>query len=108
MSSIDDELLRDDQENQREIAFIRQQLPSELKEDYSDEQLLWMMDTIVEYYVESGILDSNDDEIDIDMEAVADYVCQQAKKEGRPALDPQDVYFVVEADLDFQEKNLED
>jgi len=106
MGSFEEELLHDEQENQREIAFIRKQLPVDLKDAYSDEQLLWMLDTIVEYYVESGVLDSDDEEIDIDLEAAADYVCQQAKKEGRDALDPQDVYFVVEADLDFQEQSL--
>jgi hypothetical protein len=39
--SIDDELRMDDEENLREIAFIRKQLPSELKERYTDDELLW-------------------------------------------------------------------
>ena len=102
MASIDDELVMDEQEMQRELSFIRQQLPSSLKELYSDEQLRWMLDTLVEYYVESGILDSNDDEVDIDIEMAATHLCQQAEKEGLPKLDAQDVFFVVEADLDFQ------
>ena len=106
MSNIDDELLQDEQDTLREIAFIRERLPQDLKEQYTDEQLRWMLDTIVDYYVDSGILDSNDEEIDIDLEVAAEHVCQQAKKEGRATLDPQDVYFVVEGDLDFQEQNL--
>ena len=102
MANIDDELLKDEQEAIEEIAFIREQLPSDLKEQYSDEQLRWMMDTLVDYYVESGILDSDDDEVDIDLEAAAEHLCQQAEKEGLPKMDAQDVFFVVEADLDFQ------
>ena len=105
MASIDEELLQDEQENLREIAYIRQQLPSDVKEAYSDELLIWMMETIVDYYVSSGILDGNGDEVDIDMEKVAQYICQQADKEKKGKLDPQDVFFVVEADLDFQEQN---
>ena len=58
MAGIDDELLMDEQENQREIAFIREQLPTELKDCYSDDQLLWMLDTLVSNYVESGVLDT--------------------------------------------------
>jgi hypothetical protein len=106
MSNIDDELLQDEQETVREIAFIRERLPIDLKEQYTEEQLRWMLDAIVDYYVDSGILDSDDDEIDIDLEAASEYLCEQAKKEGKAALDPQDVYFVVEADLDFQEQNI--
>jgi len=106
MSSFEEELLQDEQENQQEIAFIRKQLPVDLKEAYTDKQLLWMIDTIVSYYVESGILDSNDEEIDIDLEAVADHVCKQAKKEGLGEFDSQDIFFVVEADLDFQEQTI--
>ena len=56
MASIDEELLLDEQENEREIAFIREQLPQDLKEKYSDERLQWMLDTIVEYYYTSGLL----------------------------------------------------
>lgn len=106
MAKIDDELLMDEEENRREIAFIRKQLPSELKDQYSDSQLLWMLDTIVEYYCSSGILDSDADEIDIDLDQVAAHLCQQAQQEHLPALNPDDVRFVVEADLDFQEQEL--
>lgn len=104
MASIDDELLMDEEETRREMAFIRKQLPQDMKDKYSDEQLLWMLDEIVEYYVSSGVLDTNDDEIDIDMEKVAAYVCEQSLKQSRGELDPQEVSFVVEADLDFQEQ----
>ena len=104
MASIDDELLMDEEETRREMAFIRKQLPQDMKDKYSDEQLLWMLDEIVEYYVSSGVLDTNDDEIDIDMEKVAAYVCEQSLKQGQGELDQQEVSFVVEADLDFQEQ----
>ena len=106
MASIDEELLMDLEEMRREIAFIRKQLPQELKEAYDDELLTWMLDTIVDYYVDSGLLDSDDAEVEIDMEKVAQHICQQAAKEKRTALDPQDVFFVVEADLDFQEQEM--
>ena len=106
MASIDEEVLAYDKEMRREMAFIRRQLPQELKEVYDDELLTWMLETLVDYYVDSGLLDSDDAEVEIDMEKVAQHVCQQAAKEGRTALDPQDVVFVVEADLDFQEQEM--
>ena len=106
MATFEEELLQDQVENKREIAFIREQLPSDLKELYTDNQLVWMLDAIAEYFFESGILESNDDEVDVDIDEVAGYLCKQAEKEKQPRLDPDEVRFVVEADLDYQENSL--
>lgn len=106
MATLDEELLQDQEENRREIAYIREQLPSDLKELYTDDQMVWMLDTIADYFFESGILESNDDEVDIDIDEVANYLCKHAKKEGLPSLHPDEVRFVVEADLDYQENSL--
>ena len=105
MASLDEELLMDEEENRREIAYIREQLPADLKEKFSDDQLLFIIDAIGTYFYTSGILESNSDEVDIDMEAVSDFVCSEAKEEGEGPFDPQEVFFVVEAVLDFQEQN---
>ena len=106
MASIEEELLMDEEENRREIAFIRERLPMELKEKYTDEQLLWMLEAIVDYYAESGILDTDDEEIEIDVDQVAEHLCEQAKAEGMDGMDTGEVRFVIEADLDFQEENV--
>ncbi len=109
MAGIDDELRMDDAENAREIEFIRRQIPSELKDKFSDSDLLVILETIVDYYCESGLLDTQPDQdgyIDIDMEAVAGHVCRIAKEERGMELDPSEVFFVVEADMDFQEQEL--
>ena len=106
MASFDEELRLDEEENRRELAFIRERIPFDAKKHYSDETILYMMDLIVDYYYESGILESDEEEVDIDMEAVADYVCNKAKKEGVTNLVPEYVLFIVQADLDFQEQNL--
>jgi hypothetical protein len=105
MASIDDELLLDEQEMQREMVYIREQLPQQLKTKYSDTQLRWMLDTIVDYYVDSGVLDTDDDEVDIDMEQAAAYLCKRAREEDVEDLQPDEVFFVVQADLDYQEEN---
>ena len=105
--SFEDELRLDEEENLREVEFIRSQLPVDFKKIYSKSDILWIMDTIVDYYYTSGIMESNDDEIDIDMEAVADYVCKKAVSEGvSKSFNPEEVFFIVQADLDFQEQNL--
>ena len=107
MASIDEEIRLDEEENRRELAFIRTQLPPSIKKFYSDKDILWMMDVIVDYYFDSGILESNEEEVDIDLEAVAEHVCKRAKDEGFcSSFNPEEVFFIVQADLDFQEQNL--
>lgn len=109
MASLDEEMRMDAEEDAREIAFIREQLPTELKDKFSDTDLLFMLDTIVDYYFESGILEAQPDDdgyIDIDMQAVADHVCETAAGEHHLELDPSEVFFVVQADMDFQEQNV--
>jgi hypothetical protein len=104
--NIDEELLLDEQETLREMQYIRQQLPIDMKDSYPDQRLTWVLDAIAAYYYESGVLESQAEEIDIDMDEVARYVCSLAEQEGQPPLDAQEVRLIAEADLDFQEQNL--
>ena len=96
----------DEEENRRELAYIRTQLPSDIKKFYSDKDIFYMMDLIVDYYYTSGILESEAEEVDIDLEEVASYVCKRAKDESFcSSFNPDEVFFIVQADLDFQEQN---
>jgi hypothetical protein len=52
------------------------------------------------------VLDLDDDEVEIDLEQVADAVCKKAKKEGQGDYKADEVFFVVQADLDYQEQTL--
>jgi hypothetical protein len=106
MSSFEDELRLDDEENRREIEFIRERLPMEMKSHFSQDDLYYFLDAIVDYYYDSGILESTADEVEIDLQQVADAVTAQAKRDKVGTFDPEEVYYVVEADMDFQEQNL--
>jgi hypothetical protein len=106
MATLDEELRMDAEEDAREADFIQSQLPSDLKERFTKEEILRLMDLIVEYYYESGVLDLDDDEIEIDLEQVADAICKKAQKEGLGDYQADEVFFVVQADLDYQEQTL--
>ena len=64
--TLEEELRLDDEENRREAEFIHEQLPTDIKEHFSDDDLLYIIDAIVDYYYESGILETTDDEVEID------------------------------------------
>ncbi len=110
MADFEEELRLDDEENAREVEYIREVLPADLKEKFCEADLRYMMDTIVDYYFTSGVLEAEADAdgfVDIDLQKVADYVCAKAAEQGQGDFDPAEVFFVVQADMDFQEQNLD-
>ena len=106
MSNLEEELRLDEEENRREVAFIRERLPQELKTTFTDDHLYYLLDAIVDYYYDSGILELTDDEVEIDLQQVADAVTEQAWRDKVGTFNAEDVFYVVEADMDFQEQNL--
>ena len=66
---------------------------------------------IIEYYTESGILDAQPDKdgyVEIDEEAIADYLAKKAKKEHMGDFSAEDLLFVVQAHMDFEEEQNQD
>lgn len=105
--NIDEELLQDAAHDAACVAYIQNHLPQELQEKFTEENLYYFIDLIVEYYAESGILDAAPDAegyVEIDGEAIANYVVQKAKKEKVGDFDPEEIILVVGAQLDFEEE----
>ena len=68
-----DEFLKDDIDDEKTIEFIKNYLPQDLKEKFSDDEFYYFLDLIDEYYVESGILDAQPDAdgcVEIDLEKI--------------------------------------
>ena len=107
MATIDDEIMLSAEEDALEIEFIRNYLPQELKDKFSDDELFYFLDVIFEYYAESGVLDAqpdNDGYVDIDLDKVVDYVVKKAKKEKMGEFEPEDILFVVQGELEYSEQ----
>lgn len=106
MSAIDDELMLDAAEDAAEIEYIRNYLPQELKEKYSDDDLYYILDVIIEYYTQNGVFDAAPDDegyLEIDLDKAVDFVVKKAKKEHMGEYDPDDVLLIVQADFDYNE-----
>lgn len=111
MASLDDELLLDAQEDARAVAYIKQHLPQELQERFTDDLLYYFLDLIVEYYANSGILDTPADKdgyIEVDEEAIAESLAKQAKKEKMGDFSSEELLFFVQAQMDFEEEMAEE
>lgn len=96
-----DEFAMEDLDDEKTIAYIRKRLPQDLKEKFSDDEFYYFLDTIYDYYDKSGILDSNSEYVDIDIEEIAKYIAKEAKKNKIGDFDPEELYFVVEGELAY-------
>ena len=88
------------------VKFIQEHLPQEVQGKYTDDDILLMTDIMVEFYERNGWLDSDDDEeIEIDVEEIVNYVASACKKDKdcKFDTDPESVRWVVEAELDYEE-----
>jgi hypothetical protein len=99
-----DEFLKDDIDDEKTIEFIKNYLPQDLKEKFSDDEFYYFLDLIDEYYVESGILDAQPDAdgcVEIDLEKIVDYIVKEAKKDDMGNYDPEEILFVVQGEMEY-------
>ena len=101
---LEDDFLLSDADDEKTIEFIRNYLPQELKDQFSEDELYYFLDLIDEYYSESGILDAQPDAdgyVDIDLEQVVEYIVQEAKKDEVGEYDPEEILFVVQGEMEY-------
>ena len=101
---MEDDFLLEDEDDARTVEFIRNYLPQELKDKFTEDDLYYLLDLIVEYYANSGCLDAEPDEegyINIDQDAIVDYIIKESKKDDMGPYLPEDVFFVVQGEMEY-------
>ena len=82
---MEDDFLLEDEDDEKTIEFIKNYLPQDLKEKFTDDDLYYILDLIVDYYTTSGCLDAQPDEegyINIDQDEIVNYIVKEAAKDG--------------------------
>ncbi|MBR4644353.1 MAG: hypothetical protein IKO73_04265 [Bacteroidaceae bacterium] len=103
MGNIEDDFLADAEDDRLTVEFIKNYLPQEVKDKFTEDDLYYFLDVIGEYYVDLLEKTDNDDEVDIDIDDVAAYIAQKAKKEKIGDFDPEDLRWVVDGELEYGE-----
>jgi hypothetical protein len=99
-----DDFLLDDEEDVRTVEFIKNYIPQDLKEKFTDDDIYYIIDVIADYYVNSGILDQDPDEegyINIDQDKIVNYIVNEAEKDGMGPYSEDDVFFVVQGEMEY-------
>lgn len=92
------------------VKFIRTQLSSEINEKYDDDEILYVIDIIWDYYEKKGLLSLNNSETyeeSLDPEDLTEYVVKEVRKDKNLFVDIKDIGLIVKAELEYEE-SLED
>ncbi|NDW12281.1 hypothetical protein D0T50_05180 [Bacteroides sp. 214] len=103
---LEDDFLLDDLDDEKTIEFIKNYLPQELKEKFSDDELYYFLDLIDEYYIESGVLEAEPDEegfVNVDLDKVVEYIVDEAKKNEMGEYNAEDIFLVVQGEMEYGE-----
>ena len=96
--------MEDDIDDQKTVEYIKNCLPQELKEKYTDDTLYYILDVINDYFTTSGVLDQEPDAdgcIDIDNDALVAYIIKEAKKDKIGSFPADEIILIVEAEADY-------
>lgn len=87
------------------IKAIRQALPENKADTYTDDQILNIIDMIWDFYEENGLLEIDDDE-EIEETALFDdlirYARKMLQKDKQSGIAPEDVEIIVRAEIDYE------
>jgi len=86
------------------VRFIQSHVPQEIQGKYTDDEVLLISDTVYDFFERNGWLDS-DEEVDLDVDEIVNFVIAQCKKDKECHFDlnPEYISWVVEAELDYEE-----
>lgn len=88
------------------IEFIRATLPEEVNKQYDDDDILYIIDIIWDWYEKNGYLeitaDVTDEEV-VKIEDLTDYVRKQLAKDKNFLIDTKDVGLIVKGELQYEE-----
>lgn len=88
------------------IAYIRSRLSEDAAARYSDDDIMEVVDAIVDYDFDNGLLDLNvdvDDDDDPDIEELVRYVGKRVNRRGISRFSDDDIVTIVKAELEYED-----
>ncbi len=84
------------------LRFIQDHLPEEMKNEFSDDEINYVVDLIYEFYEEKGFLDENDDtEIEIDEDELLEFIIKNARKDAIREYSEEQIEAIVAGELAY-------
>lgn len=86
------------------VAHINEALAKNERRQYSEDELLNVVDMIWDYYEENGLLDidADDEEDEVSHDEIIDYVTRMCRKDKHCGIDHADIPVIVDAELEYE------
>ncbi|MCC8153642.1 MAG: hypothetical protein LIP01_05145 [Tannerellaceae bacterium] len=100
MSEKDDFLQYDEDDSAK---FIQNYLPQELKGKFSDDDILYIVDLIADFYDVKGVWDEETENkvVEIDEDELIEYVITKVQKEGLIKFTKEEVTFIIQGEMEY-------
>jgi hypothetical protein len=85
------------------VAYIRNYLPQELKSKFSDDDLNYIIDLIYEYYEDKGLLNDEEESVEVDLDDLTAFVVKNAKKDKVGVYEDEEIHFIVDGEIAYCE-----
>ncbi|MBR6757020.1 MAG: hypothetical protein IKM35_00875 [Bacteroidaceae bacterium] len=86
------------------VEFIRPRLPQEIQDKYSDNEIIYIGDIVYDFYEKKGFFeDNNNDDVDLDVDELIDFVRQCLRKDKDAQYAEEDIEYLVRGELDYEE-----
>ena len=99
-----DDIMKFDEDDA--VNFIRETLPESVSDKYSDDEILYVIDTIWDWYEKNGYLSLDTEVTDdglLDEEQLVAYVRKEIRNDKEIMIDPDDVGLIVKGELQYEE-----
>ena len=103
-SAIDNEIFRGAAEDAKEVAFIQNYIGSENRELFTEEDIYYCIDVLLEYLDKLNDKADEDGYIDIDAEEIARHIQKKAKEEGMGPYELDALILLIDAELEYNEQ----
>ena len=104
MSSVENEILLGAEEDAKEVAYIYNYIGQENREKFTEDDVYYCIDVVLEYLEKLSNKADADGYIDIDVEDIARHIAKKAAKEGMGPYDNDALILLVDAELDYNEQ----
>lgn len=81
------------------IAFIRNRIGKEIANQYTDDDILLVIDTVFDFFEEND----EDDEFSFNLNQLVSYSTNKLRKDPDNVIDLEHVKQIIEAELDYEE-----
>lgn len=86
------------------VDFIKNYIPIELKSKLNDDDIVYFLDLIADFYQSRGYMEMEDDDdtvVEIDEDEMVDYIVKNARRDDVGSFTEDEIRFIVQGEFEY-------